>query len=393
MATIELPGAGTTPLTAAEVGALADDATVGGDLSGTVPNPTVAKLQGVPVSATAPTSGQIPTYTGSEYAPATPAAAPSPASTVTGPDAFGASAVVGTGTTYARDDHDHGLPSAPAVPSAATTVIGPDAFGASSVVGTGTDYARNDHNHGLPSAPAVPSAATTVIGPDAFGASAVVGTGTTYARDDHDHGLPAAPADIPLSTVTTAGDLIQGTGAGAVARLALGAANQVLRVVSGALAWAADAVGVLTTTGDLLYASAANTLARLGIGTFGQGLSVSAFGLPIWASAMASAEETELTTTTLTNIVAATPTAGGLYEINVYFVVGTATTTVTVQVTHTDMTGAQTTIAVNAVAEPVGSYTVTAFPVASAANYAITVQAQAGTANHVYMYASIVRVS
>ena len=313
MATIELPGAGTTPLTAAEVGALADDATVGGDLSGTVPNPTVAKLQGVPVSATAPTSGQIPTYTGSEYAPATPAAAPSPASTVTGPDAFGA--------------------------------------------------------------------------------SAVVGTGTTYARDDHDHGLPAAPADIPLSTVTTAGDLIQGTGAGAVARLALGAANQVLRVVSGALAWAADAVGVLTTTGDLLYASAANTLARLGIGTFGQGLSVSAFGLPIWASAMASAEETELTTTTLTNIVAATPTAGGLYEINVYFVVGTATTTVTVQVTHTDMTGAQTTIAVNAVAEPVGSYTVTAFPVASAANYAITVQAQAGTANHVYMYASIVRVS
>ena len=353
MATIELPGAGTTPLTAAEVGALADDATVGGDLSGTVPNPTVAKLQGVPVSATAPTSGQIPTYTGSEYAPATPAAAPSPASTVTGPDAFGASAVVGTGTTYARDDHDHGLPSAPAVPSAATTVIGPDAFGA----------------------------------------SAVVGTGTTYARDDHDHGLPAAPADIPLSTVTTAGDLIQGTGAGAVARLALGALHTVLGAASGAAAWIASSTSTLTTLGDLLYASAANTLARLGIGTFGQGLSVSAFGLPIWASAMASAEETELTTTTLTNIVAATPTAGGLYEINVYFVVGTATTTVTVQVTHTDMTGAQTTIAVNAVAEPVGSYTVTAFPVASAANYAITVQAQAGTANHVYMYASIVRVS
>lgn len=42
------------------------------------------------------------------------AAVPSPASTVTGPDTFGASAVVGTGTTYARVDHDHGLPAAPA---------------------------------------------------------------------------------------------------------------------------------------------------------------------------------------------------------------------------------------------------------------------------------------
>ena len=32
-----------------------------------------------------------------------------PAATVTGPDAFGAAAVVGVGTTYARADHDHGL--------------------------------------------------------------------------------------------------------------------------------------------------------------------------------------------------------------------------------------------------------------------------------------------
>ena len=38
-------------------------------------------------------------------------------------------------------------------PSPATTVTGPDAYGASAVVGTGTHYARNDHNHGLPAAP------------------------------------------------------------------------------------------------------------------------------------------------------------------------------------------------------------------------------------------------
>ena len=34
-------------------------------------------------------------------------------------------------------------------PTPATTVTGPDAFGAAAVVGTGTAFARNDHNHGL----------------------------------------------------------------------------------------------------------------------------------------------------------------------------------------------------------------------------------------------------
>ena len=72
------------------------------------------------------------------------------------------------------------------------------------------------------------SPATTVTGPDAYGAAAVVGVSTEYARADHDHGLPAAPADIPLSTVTTAGDLIVGTGAGSVGRLPVGTSNQVL---------------------------------------------------------------------------------------------------------------------------------------------------------------------
>jgi hypothetical protein len=35
------------------------------------------------------------------------------ATTVTGPDIFGAAAVVGSGTNCARNDHDHGLPAAP----------------------------------------------------------------------------------------------------------------------------------------------------------------------------------------------------------------------------------------------------------------------------------------
>jgi hypothetical protein len=81
----------------------------------------------------------------------------------------------------------------------ATAVVGPDAFGAAAVVGSNTNYARQDHDHGLPANPA-PLAATTTTGPDSYGASAVVGTGTHFARNDHDHGLPAAPSSYPLST-------------------------------------------------------------------------------------------------------------------------------------------------------------------------------------------------
>ena len=44
------------------------------------------------------------------------------ASTVTGADAFGAAPVVGVGTLYARNDHDHGLPANP-VTAYATAVV------------------------------------------------------------------------------------------------------------------------------------------------------------------------------------------------------------------------------------------------------------------------------
>jgi hypothetical protein len=106
----------------------------------------------------------------------------------------------------ARDANGVITQIAPALTSGpATAVMGPDAFGAGSTVGVSTLFARQDHRHGLPTAPVVPTAATTVTGPDAFGAASAVGVSTFYARQDHDHGLPAAPTtSFPLTDSTQA---------------------------------------------------------------------------------------------------------------------------------------------------------------------------------------------
>ena len=64
------------------------------------------------------------------------------------------------------------------VPAAATTVTGPDAYGAAAAVGVGTAYARDDHGHGLPAAPAgIPITAET----SATGVALINGTQTILA--------------------------------------------------------------------------------------------------------------------------------------------------------------------------------------------------------------------
>lgn len=145
-----------------------------------------------------------------------------------------------------------------------------------------------------------PAPASSVTGPDAYGAAAFVGTTQTYALGDHDHGLPAAPASGPLATVN----------------------------------------------------------------------------------------EDELTVNTPVTVLTYTPGSGGNLFVSIYFRVAVAPTAITVEVTWTDAAGAHTFTPLSAVTEPVGSYTLASFMIATTAS-AVDVIVTAGTANQVYVSASI----
>ena len=89
-----------------------------------------------------------------------------------------------------------------------------------------------------------------------------------------------------------------------------------------------------------------------------------------------------------TTVVTYTPGSAGEYLISIYFRVITATTNVTVTVTWTDATGAQTVTLLSVVSETTGSYSLVSFMVDSTAA-AITVAMTAGTVSQVLGSASI----
>lgn len=99
----------------------------------------------------------------------------------------------------------------------------------------------------------------------------------------------AATAYNNLSPMTTTGDMEYESAPGVAARLAIGTANQILKVSGGIPTWATFTAltNPMTSTGDIIYSSDnLGTPARLGIGTSGQILEVTA-GIPSWVTASA----------------------------------------------------------------------------------------------------------
>lgn len=126
----------------------------------------------------------------------------SPATTVTGPDAFGASAVVGTGLLYARNDHDHGLPANPVTLSAVEGV-----FTAKGQLLAGTGSGTGDLL-----ATGTAGQVLTVGGADASGLEWAAAGGGSYPLHSPVYGHLAASVTLTASSVTT----IQTTGSLAI---------------------------------------------------------------------------------------------------------------------------------------------------------------------------------
>jgi len=86
----------------------------------------------------------------------------------------------------------------------------------------------------------------------------------------------SAAGKIPLSTVTTAGDLILGTGNATVGRLGRGSSGQALVMSGTSVVWATPTdtsklpLSTVTTAGDLIIATGNAAVSRLGIGSNGQ---------------------------------------------------------------------------------------------------------------------------
>ena len=137
-------------------------------------------------------------------------------------------AAVGVINFAARRDHEHGI---------VTAVAGASTFADAAAEGSATSFARSDHRH---SREANPVTAHEAAGNPHPG-YATDGDLTTHAGAGDPH-----PGYVLESLIDAAADLIVGTAADTVGRLAKGAALDVLRVNAGATAleWAAPAAGV-----------------------------------------------------------------------------------------------------------------------------------------------------
>jgi len=181
----------------------APSGTATGDLSGTYPAPTVAGLQGTPVSATGPTVGQVLTLSGGVWTPVTPSAG---SGDVVGPGSAVDSNLASYNTTTGKLIKDSGIAQTNVElqtnKNAASGYAGLD--GSSKLAGAQQTYgaaantacegddarlsdARTPTAHAASHIPGAGDALATASPTTAEGVANSEGIGTAFSRDDHKH--------------------------------------------------------------------------------------------------------------------------------------------------------------------------------------------------------------
>jgi|ERR1035438_208944 hypothetical protein len=134
--------------------------------------------------------------------------AATPATSVTGPDTFGAAAVVGTSLLYARMDHDHGLPSvaslatAASVTSEAATRATADTNEATTRAGADTAEATTRASADTTLTTNLANEATTRASADAALSAAIVAL-EVYPAHTNSAGMLSSSVTLPASVLST----------------------------------------------------------------------------------------------------------------------------------------------------------------------------------------------
>jgi len=115
--------------------------------------------------------------------------------------------------------------------------------------------------------------------------------------------------------------------------------------------------------------------------------------VPVYVSQEVGSKSTDLqlTTTLATTVATFTPSTSSNYVVYIYYRVVTASTNLTLTLTWTDGSGAQSDTIIPLASQTVGSYIIHPTYINSTAN-TITVSATAGTANNIYVSANILGI-
>jgi hypothetical protein len=188
------------------VGSTWTPTTLGGDLSGSYATPTVTKLQGRAVSSTAPTTGQALIWDGSAWTPT------ASSGDVQGPASSTANAVaLYNGTTGKLIKNS-------------TLVVD----GSGNITGAGTYNGVTVTAHAARHAPGGADALGTAAPTQGIGAANAEGTASTFARSDHNHTLRTDSIDLTIGTIADGqylkrvGTVIEGAAAAGAAKTLTG---------------------------------------------------------------------------------------------------------------------------------------------------------------------------